>query len=168
MKRTIYSLFAAVLCCTTLSAQATFGVRVGYNSTDAKIEAGDIEIDTEGEGNLMLGIFANLPLGTNIVSIQPEINYQNRGYAINADNITLGSQTISYLDLGALARLNFNMDGPVGIYIGAGPYITYAVSGSVDNGIDGERDIDFDADRIKRRWSSGCRYRWRDLRRRWL
>lgn len=158
MKLRLTAFLAAVLLSATAAAQTSFGVRLGYNSTNIRYEIANQEVDTDGQGNLMLGAFVNLPVGTNLISIQPEINYMNRGFEIGGRTITVGGQsltldggkqTISFLDLGALLRLNFNMDGPVGIYVGAGPYLTYAVSGSIEDG-NGDRDIDFDADRVKR------------------
>lgn len=141
-------LFAA-----TVSAQS-FGVRLGVNNTNVKFDVGNTEIDTDGRTDLMLGAFVNLPIGTNLFSIQPEINYLNRGYkqdGVSVGGVNVGDfeTSIAYLDLGVLARLNFNQDGPVGFYVGAGPYFSYAVSGSVEDS-SGDRDIDFDADRLNR------------------
>lgn len=141
--------FFCLLATTQLSAQH-FGLRAGVNSTSAKIDVSGIDIDTDGQTNLMLGLFFNVPIGTNLISIQPEINYLNRGYSfdLNIGNNSF-EQTFAFIDLGALVRLNFGTDDGLGFYVGAGPYLSYVVSGKVTD-INGERDVDFDSDPIKR------------------
>ncbi|MEL7377079.1 MAG: outer membrane beta-barrel protein, partial [Bacteroidota bacterium] len=57
--------------------------------------------------------------------------------------------SLAYLDIGGLVKLNLGVDQPIGFYVGAGPFLNYAISGPIDENGD-ERDIDFDADRIKR------------------
>lgn len=150
------SLIIALFAClgTSLSAQS-FGLRAGLNATDASYDRDDNEIDIDGETNLMLGIFANLPLGTNLISIQPELNYLNRGYSGELDVPGLNvKRTLSYIDLGLIARLNFGADEGLGFYVGAGPQLSYAVSGQVTRfnlaGIEEETDVDFDSERINR------------------
>ena len=156
------SLFLAValLCAAapTLSAQS-FGLRIGLNATDAKVDIDDREIDTDGQTNLMLGAFLNLPIGTNVFSIQPEFNYLNRGFSYDREVDLAGQsiefdRTLSYIDLGVLARLNFGTSDGLGFYVGAGPQFSYAVSGQVTTlnvaGERVERDIDFDSDRLNR------------------
>lgn len=144
------SFLFCLLATTQISAQH-LGLRVGANATNANIDFDNQDIDTDGETNLMLGLFLNLPIGTNLISIQPEINYLNRGYSFSANigNLASIEQTVAYIDLGALVRLNFGSEEALGFYVGAGPYFSYAVSGTVTD-VNGDRDIDFDGDRIKR------------------
>jgi len=133
-----------------LSAQ-NFGLRVGANATDAKYNFDSNEIETEGETNLLLGAFLNLPVLGKTFTIQPEFTYLNRGYSIGADfgDLIAFDRTISYVDLGVLARLNFGQDDGLGFYVGAGPQYSYAISGQRTD-ILGERDVDFDAERLNR------------------
>lgn len=143
--------FLLALVCTSgaVSAQS-FGLRVGVNSTNATFDRDDLEIDTDGQTNLMIGAFVNLPLGTEFISIQPEVNYLNRGYS--GEISVLGQsveRTVAYFDLGGLVRLNFGSDEGLGFYVGAGPMYSYAVSGTVTD-IGGDRDVDFDSDRLNR------------------
>ncbi|SEP58580.1 porin family protein [Neolewinella agarilytica] len=146
-----YLLFAIAFSCfiSSLSAQH-FGLRVGANATDATFDLDSREIETEGETNLMLGIFVDLPLVTDLISIQPEINYLNRGYSTNFDVGALSfSRTLAYIDLGGIVKLNLGADDGLGFYLGAGPMYSYAVSGTVTE-VGGERDVDFDGDRLNR------------------
>ncbi|WP_187270913.1 porin family protein [Neolewinella aurantiaca] len=150
MRKSFLSLLAVLFLAAPLSAQY-FGLRAGVNATDASIDFDNAEIETDGESNLMLGIFLDIPLGTDIISIQPELNYLNRGYSIDASLGSIASfeRTVSFVDLGALVKLNFGRPEGIGFYVGAGPSFSYAVSGTVTD-LNGERDVDFDADRINR------------------
>ena len=148
------TLTALLLSTGNLSAQY-FGFRAGANIANAKVDVNEGDVDVDGVTNLQVGLFLDLPLAGPI-SVQPEINYVGRGYEYS-NSITVGGvtfeggqkTTIAYLDLGALLKANFGQDGPVGFYLGAGPFLSYAVSGQFDDG-NNEVDIDFDADRIKR------------------
>lgn len=135
----------------SLSLQAQyFGIRGGYNFTDAQLDISGLELETGNQGNLMLGLFIDLPIGTDLISIQPELNYLGRGYdyELQVGQTTIETQ-LAYLDLGALLKLNFGSDAPLGFYLGAGPFFNYAISGTlIESGDD--REIDFDADRLRR------------------
>ncbi|OAV45575.1 porin family protein [Lewinella sp. 4G2] len=147
-----------VLTFTTAAFAQSFGLRVGANATDASYERESNTIETEGETNLMLGIFLNIPLGTDLISLQPEVNYLNKGYSFE-NGVSIGGnsvsfdRTLSYVDLGVLARLNLGSDDGLGFYVGAGPQFSYAVSGQVtviDVMGETERDVDFDVDNLNR------------------
>jgi len=150
MRKFILPLLAVFFVAGPLSAQS-LGLRVGVSATDAKYDFDNSEVETEGETNLMLGVFANLPLLTDLISIQPEFTYLNRGYSIGADfgDLVAFDRTLSYVDLGVLARINIGADDGLGFYVGAGPQYSYAVSGSRTDLL-GERDVDFDAERLNR------------------
>jgi hypothetical protein len=51
MRKLILPLLAALFLAAPLSAQH-FGLRAGVNATDASIDFGDLEVDTDGETNL--------------------------------------------------------------------------------------------------------------------
>lgn len=133
-----------------LSAQH-FGARIGLNFTGANYDLSGVDLETGRETNLMLGIFFDTPLLGDLITIQPELNYLNRGYDIDeaVNNLVYDEQTVSYIDLGAILKVNLPL-GPAGLYVGAGPHYSYAISGqqSLVNG--GDEDIDFDAERINR------------------
>lgn len=147
-------LLAFFLSTGTATAQY-FGFRAGLNIANAQVSTDQGDLDIDGVTNLQLGLFLDLPL-LSVLSVQPELNYVGRGYEYS-NSVTVGGvtiaggekTTIAYLDLGALLKLNFGQNQPVGFYFGAGPFFNYAVSGQVDDGTT-EVDIDFKADRIKR------------------
>ena len=150
MRKAFFALVAVLFLAAPLSAQY-FGLRAGVNATNASVDISDLDVDTDGETNLMLGIFLDLPIGTDLISIQPELNYLNRGYSYSTSvgNIISYDATVSFLDLGALVKLNFGRQEGLGFYVGAGPTFSYAVSGTTRE-VGGDRDVDFDADRINR------------------
>ncbi len=149
MRNLLFAGLCLLLSSSVVTAQ-NFGLRAGLNGTTANVDFDNLEIDTEGETNLMLGIFIDIPVAGNLLSIQPEINYLNRGYSTNFDVGALSfSRTLAYLDLGGLVKLNFGENKGFGFYVGAGPMFSYAVSGTVTD-VNGDRDVDFDGDRLNR------------------
>lgn len=151
----LFSTLLAFFLFTGAASAQYFGLRAGLNIANAQVSSDQNDIDMDGVTNLQLGLFLDLPL-ISILSVQPELNYVGRGYkygnSVTVGGVTLGAgekYTVAYLDLGALAKLNFGQESPIGFYIGAGPFLNYAVSGQIDDGST-EVDIDFDADRIKR------------------
>ena len=156
--RKLSFLFVLFLCLGSAVQAQSFGLRVGANATDARYDRDDNEIETDGETNLMLGIFVNLPIGSDLFTIQPELNYLNKGYSFETEATVAGQsikfdRTLAYVDLGVLARLNFGADEGLGFYVGAGPQYSYAVSGNVvttTGGVETDRDVDFESDRLNR------------------
>jgi len=149
MRKPLLSLLA-VLCCTALSAQQ-LGLRLGISATDANYNFENSELETEEQVNYLLGVFVNLPLGTDLISIQPEFTYLGRGYNVGADfgDFLAFKRTLTYVDLGVLARLNVGFNNILGFYVGAGPQFSYAVSGTYSDAL-GERDVNFESDRLNR------------------
>ncbi|MGB3546903.1 MAG: porin family protein [Saprospiraceae bacterium] len=133
-KITLAALFVLATC--SLSAQS-FGVRAGGVSSTVKFEAAGADLDIKGATNLALGLFVELPIG-DVLSIQPELNYMGRGFTqeLPGDDV---KTRFAYVDLGALVKLRFGSDSPVGFYVGAGPYYSYLLSGKI-----GDDELDFD------------------------
>ncbi len=149
MRNTVpFSFFIALLLLATAGTATAqnFGVRAGVVSSNVNfiIEDSNVDIKPDRATNLAIGLFVELPFGENL-AIQPELNYLGRG--ANFDDTAFGGSELrlSYLDLGALVKLRLNADAPVGFYLGAGPFLGYAVSGK-----EGDRDINFDEDGYKR------------------
>lgn len=139
------------LCFAAFSAHAQFGIRAGYNFTNATVNFDDPSISIgEDKGRFMAGIFYNAPLLGNFISVQPEINYMGRAYDLestqNPDTDPSTDEiSFAYIDAGGLLKLNLGHDAPLGFYVGAGPFISFAVSGRIN-----DEDIDFDTQRLRR------------------
>lgn len=124
-------------------SQAGFGAKVGANFSNVTVSGDGLE--TSGKTDLGLGLFFELPVTQNFI-IQPEFTYMGRGYKANLASVE-NTYNVAYIDLGALAKVRFG--DQVGVYIGAGPFFSYAVSGQIKNP-QGRVDLDFEADSYKR------------------
>lgn len=124
----------------SLSAQATFGLRAGYEASSVQSSKGlnVLTNQLDGIGAASFAIFAEFPISKTF-SIQPELAYTSRGFALALDTDTelLGIS----LPLGATATSRFNyLEAPIlfkaavgdertQAYFLAGPSIGYATSG---------------------------------------
>ncbi|MEM7573116.1 MAG: porin family protein [Bacteroidota bacterium] len=147
MQRILLITLAGLLSATALSAQ--FGLRAGYNFANASVDFDNLDISTgDSEGQFMAGIFYNIPIGTKVISIQPEINYMGRGYTYTIEDFAVPEDfeaSFAYLDAGGLVKINIGADNPVGFYVGAGPFFSFVLSGTLN-----DEDIDFDTEQIRR------------------
>ena len=150
MRKPITSLlFTLVLVVGGLHAQH-FGVRGGLNWTDASFETINSDVVTGEQVNLMIGLFVDIPIGQSILSVQPELNYLERGYTFDGINGDIEfARSTACVDLGGLIRLNIGKQEGTSFYIGTGPFFNYAISGTFREG-DNERDLDFDAELLNR------------------
>lgn len=138
-------LLVAVCWGSTLSAQA-FGVRAGGNFTNINVKIDDASVSFDNQTNLMLGLFYDLPLGGEKFMLSPELSYVGRGYNFDFDFLgqTIETKTnFAYLDVGLLAKYMLVDNASVGVYVSAGPVLSYALSGSMETDGDKE-DFDFD------------------------
>ncbi len=152
MKNTLHTLLLLILFGSTCLSAQSVGIRAGYVTTGINFEIDadfiDItELDTERRSGVMLGLFLDLPLAEGLLSLQPEINYLNRGATITdtgfGDEVTIA---FSNLDVGALLRVNLARENPLSFYLGAGPAYSYALNGEFQFEDDFSEDIDFDDD----------------------
>lgn len=130
-----------------LQGQSYFQARLGAVVANVDNTVNGTTIDTKSNLDLQIGL--GLELGIiPAFSIQPEVMYLGRSYKADI----LGQeirQNFAYLDVGALAKLRFGAENPINAYIGAGPFLNYAISGKTK--IAGIEDtIDFSQDGIKR------------------
>ena len=148
MKKMIWSFaFACCFISFNLQGQSYFQAKVGAVVANVNNTVNGVEIDTKSNLDLQIGI--GLELGIiPAFSIQPEVMYLGRSYKADI----LGQevrQNFAYIDVGALAKLRFGAENPINAYIGAGPFLNYAISGKTK--IAGIEDkVVFDEDGIKR------------------
>ena len=141
--------FAMAYClvCPQLQGQSFFQARLGAVVANVNNTVNGTEIDTKSNIDLQIGIGLDLGI-IPAFSIQPEIMYLGRSYKAEI----LGQeirQNFAYLDVGALAKLRFGAENPINAYLGAGPFLNYAISGKTKIG--GVTDtIEFGDDGIKR------------------
>jgi Outer membrane protein beta-barrel domain len=121
--------------------QPSFGIRAGVSSSNIK---GDVSnslndileytngmVTTNNKTGVYAGVYTNIPL-SNIVSVEPGINYTQRGYEMKGE---LGIKGAEFLGANAKVQLNqhyvdlpvvlkLNMDG---LQLFAGPQVSYLV-----------------------------------------
>lgn len=148
MKKSILSF--VIICCFisfNLQGQSYFQARLGAVVANVNNTVNGTKIDTKSNVDLQIGIGLELGIIPSF-SIQPEVMYLGRSYKADI----LGQevrQNFAYVDVGALAKLRFGAENPINAYIGAGPYLNYAISGKTK--IAGIEDtIEFAEDGIKR------------------
>lgn len=131
----------------TSFGQSFFGAKLGAVVANVDNKVDGIKIDTKSNIDLQLGIALDLGI-TPGFSIQPEVTYLGRSYKAEIVGLEV-KQSFAYVDVGALAKLRFGVEDPIGAYIGAGPFLNYALSGKTKAG-NTEEKIVFGDTEVKR------------------
>ena len=125
----------------TLSAQISLGAKVGYNWNNVSAPAFNGTLNFKQMTNVNFGLVAQVVLTDNF-SIQPELNYVQKGFRIQETKdltlynvpIPLGVSAVTavkYIDMPVLAKYKFRGQGASG-YVFAGPSVGYALSGNLE------------------------------------
>ena len=131
MKKLIFIIVALA----TLTAQAQKKerpiviIRFGFHSTNVKVNDPD-KLGTSAEWHFKYAVETILPIikmkNDQIIGFNPGISYSKTGY--KSENNFLQSSKTSYISL-QLPITYFNSGGS-SIFLGAGPFINYALSGT--------------------------------------
>ena len=143
MKKSILAIaLFAVASFATLSAQTiSLGAKVGYNWNNVSAPAFNGTLDFKQMTNVNFGLVSQIGLTDNF-SIQPELNYVQKGFRIQESKdltlynvpIPLGVNAVTavkYIDIPVLAKYKFRGAGASG-YVFAGPSVGYALSGNLE------------------------------------
>lgn len=116
----------------SLYAQVTFIPKVGTSWTSVSFNedineqyAGDF--DYGSKAGLIIGIAAEIPLGGDVFSLQPELLFHQKGYTSKYEDAEVSDSyktTLNYLEVPVLANVNFGK-----FYAATGPYIGFGVGG---------------------------------------
>lgn len=170
MKKVYLSVISCLLTLATCFGQTLYGVQGSFQSSNISVGLptgatglfGDFDYKAmfTSSSGFRLGIMADVPI-TEQLSIRPQLLYSTKGYKIDARPLvsalsgSFGGPAIpvsslpdslvtpfrvNYLELPIQAMYGFDA-GPGRVVVGAGPYIAYALNGSVN----GEA-MPFDAD----------------------
>lgn len=130
MKKVFAACMMSLGLATSLYSQFKFIPKVGVSwanvSTNDAI-FGHFAIDYGHRTGLIAGIAAEIPLGGDRVSLQPEYLFHQKGYTLkHGDGHMTGSYTytLNYLDAPILAKVNFGK-----FYIAAGPCLGFGLGG---------------------------------------
>lgn len=142
-------------------AQVKFGVKAGGNLCNMKFDIdrdyGD-EPDTKTKLGFHIGLISDIPLFKNTLSLQPAIQYSNKGFSYDYEKMLddgFDDYGVDMDDYEGYARANYNyIDIPInlvyktsGFQISAGPYFAIGLSGSFKHDFSFEADgEDFDSD----------------------
>jgi len=142
MKKKLLS-FAAALCFIVgAKAQTSYGIKAGVNFPKMTFSMEGISASNNASTSFYVGGYIDAPIATNL-SVQPGLSLQGKGGKYDEQKTSL-----MYLEL----PVNFVYYVPAGsgnIFLGAGPYAGYALSGKVKE--DGQSmDIEFGDEGMKR------------------
>ncbi|MBO0938078.1 PorT family protein [Fibrella sp. HMF5335] len=150
MKRVYLSIIVCLLA-TAAQAQILFGVQSSFQSSNVSISSGAIGgIDPSSfltsSWGYRIGAMADIPV-TDRLSVRPQLLYSTKGYKVDFSSLLGGfggglgggllgevaaiRLTTNYLELPVQAMYGFDA-GSGRVVVGAGPYVAYALSGSVD------------------------------------
>lgn len=143
----ILTLALSLLAVGTSVGQSFFGIKAGAVVANVDNQANGVKIDTKSNIDLQIGLALDLGIIPSF-SIQPEITYLGRSYKATLLTQEI-KQSFSYVDVGALAKIRFGVENPISAYIGAGPFLNYALSGKTTIGNEEEKIVFGDTE-IKR------------------
>ncbi len=126
----------------TLTAQSSFGIRVGVINANQDVHIGDTKEELSGKLGADIAFVGEIPLF--FFTLSPEIHWLQKGGKIEDLNSSFGeySRTFNYLEIPLLVRLNFGTG--LGFSFFAGPSFGYLLNGT-DKDHDGSTtDIDLD------------------------
>lgn len=104
---------------TVSQSQSKFGIRAGLNVTNISFD----ELPNRGERlGFHLGVFADVPLMPDFISLQPELSYSAKGAAFKPLN-ERRKLNMNYVDL--LLPVAFKL-GSIDIQVG--PFVSYLIS----------------------------------------
>lgn len=110
------------------SAQFTFGIKAGVNLANMidKDDSHTYSTDYKTKTGFHLGVTGEYAISDNFC-IEPGLLFSTKGFRIEQDGIKF-SANLNYLELPINAMYKIDLD-PAKIFIMAGPYLAYAVSG---------------------------------------
>ncbi len=133
------TLFAAFCAFTTAAfSQISFGVKAGLNLANQSYSGdGTGEIDTKMLPTFQVGGILEIGI-TEAIAVQSGLSLQGRGFKLDDEILGVAfKSTANLLYLQVPAHLLYRGNG---FFVGAGPYVGYAVSGKVKAEVAGNTD----------------------------
>ncbi|WP_164123699.1 MULTISPECIES: outer membrane beta-barrel protein [Sphingobacterium] len=140
MKKVLLTLGVALLTAVGAQAQIGYGVKAGVNFPKLNYSGGNVSYNTSTSTNFYLSGYANIPAASNFV-VQPGVSLQGKGGKYETGNIESKTDLMSIeIPVNAVYYIPTGASGSV--FIGAGPYVGFNVSGKNKVG-DVKTDIKF-------------------------
>lgn len=155
MKKLMLAVMAVGISAGAFAQETSFGVKAGVNLGQYSNVADEMKDYQKMNPSFYLTGFADLPVAPQF-SIQPGISLQGKGSKLSYDSDGLdGSVTANVMALEVPVNAVYYI--PTGssgsVFLGAGPYAAYSLSGKVkmkgdlgELGSEGDYDIDFGGD----------------------
>ena len=140
MKKVLLTLGVALLTAVGAQAQVGYGVKAGLNFPKLNYSGGNTSYTTSAATNFYLSGYASIPAASNF-AIQPGVSLQGKGGKVEAGSLTTTRNLMSIeIPVNAVYYIPTGTTGSV--FIGAGPYVGFNVSGKDKVG-DVKTDIKF-------------------------
>lgn len=140
MKRILFTLFAAALTVGSASGQTGYGIKAGLNLPKIHFNGNNTTVMSDISTNFYISGYADLSVGSNF-SIQPGISLQGKGAKFKSDSEIFeieGNEdaTLNLMSIEVpINAVYYIPTGAVGsVFVGAGPYAGYVVSGKAKSG----------------------------------
>ncbi len=141
-----------ILFCLNAHAQTGYGFRIGPNFTDYTIQVPDsLQITPAKKTGIQAGVFYNISSG-GAFSIQPEVNFSQKGIRFNEPNDIMVKRNFNYLELNVLGKTTIGGEN-IKAFLHLGPGISYLISAQDKTDISGTTKVDLEAENI-RRWDT--------------
>jgi len=148
----LISLIVIFFCCLNAYAQTGYGVRFGGHLSDYTINVPDsIQVNPMKKMGLQVVVFYNIS-SSDLFSIQPEVNFSQRGIRFDNPGVTPVTRDFNYLEFNALGKTTISSKN-IKAYLNLGPGIAYLLSSQDRNNISGATPVDFEMENI-RRWDT--------------
>lgn len=140
MKKVLLTLGVALLAVAGAQAQTGYGVKAGMNFPKLSFSGGNESYNTNTSTNFYLSGYANIPAASNFV-IQPGVSLQGKGGKFETGNIETKTDLMS-IEVPVNAVYYIPTGGSGSVFIGAGPYVGFNISGKNKVG-DVKSDVKF-------------------------
>lgn len=149
--RTVFLSLVFCLPFVSIAQQAVFGFTAGATLSKMHAKFGDAEVNSDSRVGFTVGMFSDIPL-TDQLSFQPALNFVQKGYGSEDEAMGYSSKaTVNCLEV----PLNFLFrpkSQKLQFFAGAGPSISYSISGKetyTDNGVEETYKLKFGNDPVE-------------------
>lgn len=121
-----------------------WGIRGGVNLAKYHVESGSQSVNSSNSTNFQVTGYADVPVGS-YFWVQPGVSVQGKGGKWEYSNVSYENSTLEIgIPVNLVAKLP--IASGTNFYLGAGPYISYAVAGKAKasgGSIEYDRDLEF-------------------------
>ena len=140
MKKAVIAIVFSAIAFAANAQTFSLGGRVGYNWNNVSVPNFNGTVNFKTVSSTNFGLVGDIGL-TNNFSIQPELNYTQKGFSLQQTgdatlfNVPLplgvtAKTAINYVEMPILAKYRFGTEG-VRFYVAAGPSMGYALNGNL-------------------------------------